>query len=148
MDSQFAADMARFLALFFAALTAGGMVLFAAGVAPTIHRVLEKGAARTVTRAIFPTYYLVLAIGAGLAALAAFFVNVAAGIVLAVIAGGFVFARQAIIPRLNALNDEASRGSTVAKDGARALHQWSVRMNILQLFVLLVVFWFLALSAG
>jgi hypothetical protein len=63
------------------------MVLFAAAVAPLVHRVLDKERARTLTRAIFPVYYLVLAIMAGLAAIAGFLVNVAAGLVLAVIAG-------------------------------------------------------------
>lgn len=148
MDASFAAHMALYSALFFTALCAGAMALFAAAVAPLIHRVLDKTPARTLTRAIFPAYYLVLAIMAGLGAASAFLVNVAAGIVLAVIAGGFLFARQVMTPRINALNDEVARGSTIQTGPAKMLHAWSVRMNMLQLFVLLVVFWFLALSAG
>lgn len=148
MDAAFAAHLALYSALFFTALCAGAMVVFAAAVAPLIHRVLDKAHARTITRAIFPAYYLVLAIMAGLAAVSAFLVNVAAGIVLAVIAGGFLFARQVMTPRINALNDEVARGSTIQAGPAKMLHAWSVRMNMLQLFVLLVVFWFLALSAG
>jgi flagellar biosynthesis protein FlhB len=146
MLTGFGAAMALYSALFFCALAAGGMVLFAAGVAPIIHRVLDKAPARDVTRAIFPVYYVVLAILAGLSAIGGFLTNPAAGIVLAVIAGGFVFARQVIMPRINALNDDAARGSTVSKDAAIALHHWSVRMNILQLIMLILVFWFLALS--
>jgi len=148
MDAAFAAHLALYSALFFTALCAGAMVLFAAAVAPLIHSVLDKAHARTLTRATFPAYYLVLAIMAGLAAVSAFLVNVAAGIVLAVIAGGFLFARQVMTPRINALNDEVARGSTIQAGPAKMLHAWSVRMNMLQLFVLLVVFWFLALSAG
>ncbi|MBV6658526.1 MAG: DUF4149 domain-containing protein [Devosiaceae bacterium] len=144
--SPFVQDLVFYIALFFSALTAGGMILFAAGVAPTIHRVLDKAPARTVTRAIFPIYYLVLAVLAAIAAGAGFFVNVAAGILLTVIAGGFVFARQVMMPRINALNDEVSRGSTVSVGPAKMLHAWSVRTNILQLVLLIVVFWFLALS--
>lgn len=139
-------DLAFFLALFFSALAAGAMVLFAAAVAPRIHRVLGKAEARTLTRAIFPAYYLVLAVLSGLAAVAAFAVNVAAGLVLAVVAGGFVFARQVMTPRINALNDEVARGSTAAKGPAQMLHAWSVRANMLQLGFLVLVFWFLALS--
>lgn len=148
MTSDFAADLALFSALFFIALTAGAMVLFALGVAPVVHKVLDKIPARDVTRAIFPVYYLFLAITVALAALPAFLINVAAGIVLVTIAGGFLFARQVMMPRINALNDEVARGSTVSKGPAKMLHAWSVRMNMLQLFVLLLVFWFLALSAG
>lgn len=148
MFSGFGEALAFFGALFFTALSAGGMVLFAAAIAPTIHKVLDKQPASTVTRAIFPRYYLVLAIVTGLGAACAFLVNVAAGIVLAVIAGGFVFARQVMTPRINALNDEVKRGSTIQQGPAKALHAWSVRMNMLQLLVLILVFWFLALSVG
>jgi flagellar biosynthesis protein FlhB len=148
MDAAFAAHLALYSALFFTALAAGAMVLFAAAVAPLVHKVLDKERARTLTRAIFPVYYLVLAIMAGLASIAGFLVNVAAGLVLAVIAAGFLFARQVMTPRINALNDEVARGSTIQAGPAKMLHAWSVRMNVLQLFVLLVVFWFFALSAG
>ncbi|MEM6384315.1 MAG: DUF4149 domain-containing protein [Pseudomonadota bacterium] len=146
MTSPFVTDLAFYASLFFIALAAGGMVLFAAGVAPIVHSVLDKLPARDVTRAMFPVYYLVLAILSGLAAVAAFGVNITAAIVLVVIAGGFIFARQIMMPRINALNDDAARGSTVSKDAAIALHHWSVRMNMLQLLMLLIVFWFLALS--
>ncbi|MFK7793516.1 MAG: DUF4149 domain-containing protein [Devosiaceae bacterium] len=147
MVSGFSQALALYGALFFTAVSAGAMVLFAAAVAPVVHSVLEKKPARDVTRAIFPVYYLVLTFTAGLAAVSAFLVNVAAGIVLAVIAGGFLFARQVMMPRINALNDEVARGSTIQAGPAKMLHAWSVRMNMLQLFVLLLVFWFLALSA-
>ena len=74
--------------------------------------------------------------------------NVAAGLVLTVIAGGFVFARQVMMPRINALRDEVNRGSVASKGPFEAMHAWSVRMNMLQLFILLLIFWFLALSAA
>ena len=148
MDTDLAAHLALHGALFFIALAAGAMVLFAAAVAPRVHRVLDKQRARQLTRAIFPVYYLVLAILAALAAVSAFLINVAAGIVMAVIAGGFVFARQVMMPRINALNDEVARGSTIQAGPAKMLHAWSVRMNMLQLLMLVVVFWFLALYAG
>lgn len=146
MTDAFLSDLAFFVSLFFGALAAGGMVLFAAGVAPKVHRVLGKAEARALTRAIFPVYYLVLAVLAGIAAVAAFAVNVAAAIVLTVVAGGFVFSRQVMMPRINALNDEVARGSTVSQGPAKMLHAWSVRTNVLQLVMLVLVFWFLALS--
>lgn len=148
MDPQFLADMALYNALFFSALTLGAMAFFGLGVAPVVHKVLDKDRAGTVTRALFPVYYLVLATTCALAAVPAFLINVAAGIVLVVIAGGFVFARQVMMPRINALREEVKRGSIAAKGPFEMMHAWSVRMNMLQLFVLLVVFWFLALSAG
>lgn len=147
METTFTQALALYLALFFAGLTAGGMVMFAVAIAPRVHRVLDAADASKLTRAIFPAYYLLLSITAALAAVGAFLVNTAAGLVLVVIAGGFLFARQVMTPRINALNDEVKRGSTVAQGPAKMLHAWSVRMNMLQLFVLLLVFWFLALSA-
>lgn len=148
MESPFIAALALYSALFFTACSIGAMLYFGAGVAPLVHRVLESDEATKLTRAMFPVYYLVLAIASGLAAVVAFLINAAAGIVLLVIAGGFVFARQAIVPQLNALRGEVERGSVSSRGRYDAMHAWSVRMNMLQLFVLLVVFWFLALSAG
>ncbi|MEM1286384.1 MAG: DUF4149 domain-containing protein [Pseudomonadota bacterium] len=140
--------LALYGALFFIGLTVGAMGFFGAGVATVVFRVLGEEKAGPVIRAIFPIYYLVLAITTGLAALAGFLINVAAGLVLAVIAGGFLFARQVMMPRINALRDEIKRGSTAAKGPFDMMHAWSVRMNMLQLIVLVLVFWFLALSVS
>ncbi|MEM6712843.1 MAG: DUF4149 domain-containing protein [Pseudomonadota bacterium] len=148
MDAGFAAHIALFTSLFFTALTVGAMAYFGAGVAPVVFRTLGEEKAGPVVRAMFPVYYLVLGITTLLAAIPAFLVNVAAGIVLIVVAGGFAFARQIMMPRINALRDEMNRGSTVATSAFDALHSWSVRMNMLQLIILLIVFWFLALSVG
>lgn len=146
MDSTFLDALALYGALFFVGISIGAMLHFAGGVAPIVHRVLEKPVAAELTRALFPIYYLILATLTGLGSLAAFMVNSAAGIVLLVIAGGFVFARQAILPQLDTLRADVARGSVTSKDRYDAMHAWSVRMNMLQLFVLLIVFWFLALS--
>lgn len=144
----FSEALAFYTSLFFIALTVGAMGFFGAGVAPVVFRVLGEEKAGPVIRGIFPRYYLVLAVTTGLAAATGFLINVAAGLVLLVIAGGFLFARQVMMPRINALRDEIKRGSTAAKGPFDMMHAWSVRMNMLQLIVLVLVFWFLALSAG
>lgn len=144
MNAAFLASLPLHMSLFLSAMAIGVMVFFAAGVAPAVHKVLDKEKASAVMRAVFPIYYLVLAALCALAAVAAIPVNPVAFIVLAVIAGGFVFARQIILPRINALRQEVARGSVAARGPFDMMHAWSTRMNMLQLGVLVLVFWFLA----
>jgi hypothetical protein len=144
INAAFLASLPLHMSLFLSAMAIGVIVFFAAGVAPVVHKVLDKEKASAVMRAVFPIYYLVLAALCALAAVAAIPVNPVAFIVLAVIAGGFVFARQIILPRINALRQEVARGSVAARGPFDMMHAWSTRMNMLQLGVLVLVFWFLA----
>ena len=132
--------------LFLTGLALGLMGFFAAAVAPTAFRVLGEDTARPYIRAIFPIYYLILAGLTGLATIPGVLLSPAVGLVTLVVAIGFLFARQVIVPRANALRDEAIRtGSTVAEENFQRVHGWSVRLNMLQLLVLLILFWAVAL---
>ena len=48
------------------------------------------------------------------------------------------------MPRINALRDEAKSGSTVAAQRFGRLHKWSVWLNMVQIAILIAVFWTLA----
>ncbi|MEM1287977.1 MAG: DUF4149 domain-containing protein [Pseudomonadota bacterium] len=146
MPADFLPALAFSAALFFTALTIGAMAYFGAGVAPVVFRVLDEKKAGTVVRAMFPVYYIVLFVLSALAAASAFAINPTAGLVLAVVAGGFVFARQVMMPRINQLRDQMNQGSQAAKGSFDMMHAWSVRMNMIQLIILFIVFWFIALS--
>ncbi|MCU0985250.1 MAG: DUF4149 domain-containing protein [Acetobacteraceae bacterium] len=123
------------VALFATALLLGGMVMFAAVVAPTVFRALEPAPAGRFLRRIFPVYYIY---AAGLAGAAAFaFVPLAweAAIVMGVVAAGFVFARQALMPRINAYRDAELAGDASAKTPFARLHRLSVAINLGQMLL-------------
>jgi hypothetical protein len=123
------------VALFATALLLGGMVLFAAIVAPSVFRLLEPAAAGRFLRGFFPLYYVY---GAALAGAAAFaFVPLAweAAIVMAVVAVGFVFARQGLMPRINAYRDAELAGDASAKRPFARLHGLSVVVNLGQMLL-------------
>jgi hypothetical protein len=127
------------VALFATALLLGGMVMFAAVVAPSVFRLLEPAAAGRFLRGFFPLYYVY---GAALAGAAAFaFVPLAweASVVMAVVALGFVFARQGLMPRINAYRDLELAGDESAKKPFSRLHGLSVAMNLGQMLLVAAV---------
>lgn len=123
------------VALFATALLFGGMVMFAAVVAPTVFRLLEPAPAGRFLRGFFPLYYAYCAAIAGAAAFA--FVPLAweAAIVMAVVAAGFVFARQGLMPRINAYRDAELAGDASAKKPFGRLHGLSVVLNLGQMLL-------------
>lgn len=127
------------VALFATALLLGGMVMFAALVAPLVFRVLAPEAAGRFLRSFFPLYYVW---GAALAGAAAFaFVPLAweAAVVMAVVAAGFVFSRQGLMPRINALRDLELAGDASAKAPFARLHGLSVAVNLGQMLLVAAV---------
>jgi hypothetical protein len=127
------------VALFATALLLGGMVFFAFVVAPSVFRALEPRAAGVFLRRLFPVYYV---FGAGMAAAAAIAlvpVMWEATIIMAVVAAGFVFARQALMPRINAYRDAELAGDASAKLPFARLHRLSVAINLAQMILVAVV---------
>ena len=123
------------VALFATALLLGGMVMFAAVVAPMVFRALEPAPAGRFLRQFFPLYYVY---GAALAGAAAFaFVPLAweAAVVMAVVAAGFVFSRQGLMPRINAYRDAELAGDRGAKTPFARLHGLSVVVNLAQMLL-------------
>jgi len=117
----------------------GAMIFFAAIVAPAAFRVLAPDAAGRLMRHLFPVYYLAFAGVTGLAAALAIARGdgIMAGALFAV-ALGFVFARQIMVPRINALRDVGQAGDTAAARGFERWHRGSVVLNLAQMGVLLV----------
>jgi hypothetical protein len=125
--------VAALAALVSTALLLGGMVFFAACVAPLIFRLLPEAQAGRFVRGFFPVYYLYLIGCAGAAAIAFLpFDRVAAGI-MAAVAVAALWLRQGLMPRINALSDAAAGGDAGAAVGFRRAHQLSVLMNLLQM---------------
>lgn len=102
----------------------GGMLLFAAGFAAFLFRVLPVAQARALIRQAFPPFYLFVLASAALAALMAAPGDRTAALWLSLIALTTVPARQVLMP---AINDATDRG----------LHQRFVRLHGLSVLVTL-----------
>jgi hypothetical protein len=122
------------LAFWLTAAIAGAMLFFGAVIAPLIFRTLAEEDARRLTRAIFPRYYLVLAGASLLAAVCAGVGGRLDGaLVIAVVGAGFLYARQSMTPRINALKDRALAGDEAAEADFDRTHRMSVTLNMVQL---------------
>lgn len=120
-------------ALLAAATLFGGMMLYSFGFAAFVFRTLPADEAVVMLRAAFPWYYaFVVAAGALSAAVIAPLNPVAAGI-LALVAVSAVYARQILMPQINAARDAQMAGDGSARGRFNRLHGWSVALNFLQL---------------
>jgi hypothetical protein len=127
------------LAALAAALLVGGMLFFAAMVAPMVFKVLDEATAGRFIRRLFPVYYLGMCAFAGVAAVAAAFARPVDAAVLALVALGFVYARQVLMPRINAMRDRALAGEAAADSRFQRLHGLSVWINGAQFLAATIV---------
>lgn len=127
------------IALFATALCLGGMVFFAACVAPLVFSRLPAEHAGRFIRALFPIYYLyVLGLSAAAAIALIPLSLVAAGLVGAV-ALSALWLRQVLMKTINRLSDAAQTGDAAAGLRFNRMHRLSVIMNVLQMAVLAAV---------
>lgn len=129
-----------------ATLLLGGMAFFAAVVAPAVFRVLDAHGAGRFLRALFPRYY---AWGLALSLLGlapALYAGSAAAILLGAVALLFLFARQWLMPRINASRDAGLAGDIAAMTRFRSLHRLSVAVNAAQMLALALLWSWLALG--
>lgn len=87
----------------------GGMLLFAAGFAAFLFKVLPMAEARALIRKAFPPFYLFVIGTSGVAALLAAPVDRTAALALAAIALSTVPTRQLLMPAINAATDRGLR---------------------------------------
>ncbi|MDX1541480.1 MAG: DUF4149 domain-containing protein [Geminicoccaceae bacterium] len=117
----------------------GGMVFFAAAVAPMVFKRLPAEHAARFIRALFPVYYLVMAVAALAGALLLLGARPLDGLLLLATGLGFVAARQVLMPRANRLRDAELAGDAAAGRGFARVHQASVWLNGAQLIVVALV---------
>lgn len=123
------------VALFATALLLGLMVMLPVFIAPQLFKALDTAAAGRFLRQLFPRYY---AYCGGLAAISAFALLPLAweaALVMATVTVGFVFARQALMPRINAFRDLELAGDHSAKKPFARLHGLSVMLNVGQMLL-------------
>lgn len=127
------------VALICTAMLFGGMAFFAAGVAPVAFSRLPPEWAGRFVRGLFPVYYLWLIGTAAAASFALLPLRPADALALAAVAGAAFWLRQSLMPRINALSDAAQAGDAAAKAGFERAHRVSVRVNMGQMLIALVV---------
>ncbi len=137
----------------------GGVIFFSLVAAPTLFQSLPREVAGRATSVIFPRYYLVGGIAAGVALLTAAARGLVAGhwpralvieIVLIALMGGMtIYAGQVILPEAQRIRAtlptiEGSPEHPVAQARWAVLHQRSVRLNGAVLLLGLVTLWIVA----
>lgn len=127
-------------ALLALALLLGGMGFFAAVVAPLVFTRLPPEIAGRFIRQVFPAYYLwVLGLSAA-AAVALLPIRPWDALAAAAVAAATLWLRQGLMPRINALSDQAqATGDGAAKAGFARAHRLSVVVNLAQMAAALVL---------
>ena len=111
----------------------GGILLFAAVVAPATFAALDVQAAQRFLRHVFPRYYLYLIVASGIAALCTIGFHPRLGTLLALISLSTLILRQFVMPSINSARDAHLAGDAAAGARFTLLHRASVALNVLQL---------------
>lgn len=123
----------KLVAYFAVALLLGGMVFFAAVVAPLVFTRLPPEHAGRFIRALFPFYYLYVFATATVSAIALAGSDPVAAGLLAIVAAVTLWLRQGLMGRINRLSDNARAGDKQAQVQFDRAHRLSVIVNMAQL---------------
>ena len=122
-----------------AACLLGGMVFFAAILAPLVFTKLDGATAARFIRATFPRYYLYVAIAAALGAVGLVGADWLSGVALLAVAAVTVWLRQGLMPTLNRLRDAGLTGDAASNARFDRMHRVSVGVNMVQMVAVLLV---------
>lgn len=126
--------MIDFAALLLVATLFGGMMLYSFGFAPMVFSALPAEDAGRFIRAAFPWYYLFVTVTAAAGGAILLLSNSRSGALALGIAAIGIYARQGLMPRINAARDAQRQGDAGAKRRFARLHGTSVALNFVQLF--------------
>lgn len=127
------------IALYATALLLGAMVFFSFALTPMVFIKLEATIAAGFVRALFPLYYLIIIVlGAASAVTLAIAERPIPAAVMALVAAFAVMTRQLLIPRLDALRPLKEAGDEKATRQFKALHRFSVLLNMAQIVAVAV----------
>ena len=128
------------LTILLCSILLGSMVFLVGIVLPSIHKVLDSGKALSLTRQLFPRYYLW---GLGLSLLATVFSIAAVSyhyIFLIVVFVGFLYSRQILLPKISAAKDNLlTSESPQDKAYFKKLHKRNVIISSTQIVLLIVI---------
>lgn len=122
----------------------GAMIFFSAAIAPTVFQALPEDHAGNFLRAIFPKYFMINGLLAGVAALMLMIAGLPVlGVVLVIAAAAMFAVRYLAIPRINAARDASLAGDSGAKTRFDQLHRATVLINLGEMLALAVVLFLL-----
>ena len=125
--------MTKLIAILATAAAFGGMVFFAAVVAPLVFAKLPTPTAGAFIRQVFPVYYLVMAAATAVGAVLSTAIAPTDALLLAGVSVAFLFARLVMLPRIDQARALAARGDATAAARFRLLHRLSTVLNAVQL---------------
>ena len=116
------------------------MIFYSFGIAFNVHKTLDKENAGKLLRKLFPLYFLWGIIISILIEIIFLYLGTSLkALLMAVVAIGFLYSRQVLVPLLNKNRDLANEGDQEAKKAFGSLHLRSVSINIMQMVLLIVV---------
>lgn len=121
------------------AVLLGGMVIFAGFFAPLAFAKLPEDTATTFIQEIFPPYYLLMTLLAGISAVSLALEHRGEAITLALVAAGFLLARYWLMPMTQRLHQAREAGEYGAAEKFAKAHRQSALLNMLQILAVLVV---------
>ena len=116
------------------------MIFYSFGIAFNVHKTLDKENAGKLLRKLFPLYFLWgIIISIFIEIIFLYQGTSLKALLMAVVAIGFLYSRQVLVPLLNKNRDLANEGDEEAKKAFGSLHLRSVSINIMQMVLLIVV---------
>ena len=116
------------------------MIFYSFGIAFNVHETLDKENAGKLLRELFPLYFLWGIIISILIEIIFLYLGTSLkALLMAVVAIGFLYSRQVLVPLLNKNRDLANEGDEEAKKAFGSLHLRSVSINIIQMVLLIVI---------
>jgi|TARA_B100001094_G_C17419060_1_gene433827 hypothetical protein len=116
------------------------MIFYSFGIAFNVHKTLDKENAGKLLRKLFPLYFL-------WGIIISIFIEVTflyqgtslKALLIAIVAIGFLYSRQVLVPLLNKNRDLVNEGNEEAKKAFGSLHLRSVSINLVQMLLLVIV---------
>jgi hypothetical protein len=116
------------------------MVFYSFGIAINVHRTLDKENAGKLLRKLFPIYFL-WGIFISILAEVIFLLKgqQEQAFIMAIIAIGYLYSRQILVPKINESRDLANGGDERSKKTFHSLHFQSVTINLIQMLLLVII---------
>ena len=116
------------------------MIFYSFGIAINVHRTLDKENAGKLLRRLFPIYFL-WGLFISILAEIIFLLNAKQeqAFIMALIAIGYLYSRQILVPKINKSRDLANEGDEKSKKDFNSLHFQSVTINLIQMLLLIII---------
>ena len=116
------------------------MIFYSFGIAINVHRTLDKENAGKLLRKLFPIYFL-WGLFISILAEIIFLLNAKQeqAFIMALIAIGYLYSRQILVPKINKSRDLANEGDEKSKQDFNSLHFQSVTINLIQMLLLIII---------